>query len=168
MASLNKAQLIGNVGQDPEVRYIGEQGTNKVASFTLATTDRYKDRNGELRENTEWHNITAFGSVTDIIEKYVRKGTQLYVEGKLRTQTWTDQQGQKKSRTEIVAQNIQLLGSRAQGEDGQQARTISGLVGGARTLSQQSQNQYQARQAAPAPSPALDIDPGDESDDLPF
>lgn len=167
MASLNKAQLIGNVGKDPEVRYLeGNQGsTSKVASFTLATTDRYKDRNGELRENTEWHSVTAFGSVTDVIEKYVRKGTQLYVEGKLRTQSWTDQQGQKKSRTEIVAQNIQLLGSRAQGEDGQ-ARTQSSLIAGARSLSQQ--NQYQARQAAPAPSPALDINPGDESDDLPF
>ncbi len=92
--------LIGNVGKDPEVRYLDgnnnpNSGSTKVATFTLATTERYRDRNGELRENTEWHNIVAWRNSADIAEKYIRKGTQLYVEGKLRTRSWTDQTGEQ-------------------------------------------------------------------------
>ncbi len=111
--ALNKAMLIGNVGRDPEVRYLdGQQGQQKVAQFTLATTEKFKDRNGETRENTEWHNIMAWRNLADIIEKYVKKGTQLYVEGKIRTRSWEDQQGNKKYVTEILAEKIQMLGSK--------------------------------------------------------
>lgn len=122
--SLNKAMLIGNVGKDPEVRYIetdsaGSQnqsgqysGTTKRASFPLATTDRYRDRNGNIREATEWHNIVVWRGNADVVEKFVRKGTQLYVEGKIRSRSWEDQSGNKRYTTEIIADTIQLLGKR--------------------------------------------------------
>ena len=97
--SLNKVMLIGNVGRDPEVRYLDGNGQNgqgtKVATFTLATTERYRDRNNELRENTEWHNIVAWRQSADVAEKFVKKGTQLYIEGRLRTRSYTDAQGVK-------------------------------------------------------------------------
>ncbi|MGN0201313.1 MAG: single-stranded DNA-binding protein [Candidatus Cryptobacteroides sp.] len=115
--SLNKVMLIGNVGRDPEVRYLdgGPQGGNgtKVATFTLATTERYRDRNGETRENTEWHNIVAWRNSADLAEKYIRKGSQVFIEGKLRTRSWNDQAGQKRYTTEITVDNIQLLGRKS-------------------------------------------------------
>ena len=117
MPSLNKVMLIGNVGRDPEIRYL-DQGSaqagqsTKVATFTLATTDRYRDRRGELRENTEWHNLVLWRQLADLAERYIRKGSQVYVEGHIRTRSYTDQQGQKKFMTEIVADNVQLLGRR--------------------------------------------------------
>lgn len=123
--ALNKVMLIGNVGNDPEIRYLdsnpqGPQGNAKVASFRLATTERYRDRNGETRENTEWHNIVAWRNNADVIEKFVHKGTQLYVEGKLRTRKWTDRDGKDRYTTEIQVDNLQLLGKRPDREgDGQ-------------------------------------------------
>ena len=115
--ALNKVMLIGNVGNDPEIRYLdsnpqGPQGNTKVASFRLATTERYRDRNGETRENTEWHSIVAWRSNADLVEKFVHKGSQIYIEGKLRTRQWTDQTGNKRFTTEVQADNIQLLGKR--------------------------------------------------------
>ena len=116
--SLNKVMLIGNVGKDPEVRYLDGNnnpgsGSTKVATFTLATTERYRDRNGELRENTEWHNIVAWRNSADVAEKYIRKGTQLYIEGRLRTRSWTDQTGNKRYTTEVTVDNLQLLGKKS-------------------------------------------------------
>ena len=112
--SLNKAMLIGNVGKDPEVRYLdGSNGQAKVATFTLATTERYRDRNGETRENTEWHNIVAWRSTADVVERFVKKGTQVYIEGRIRTRSWDDQTGNKRYTTEIMADNLQLLGKKA-------------------------------------------------------
>ena len=123
--SLNKVMLIGNVGRDPNIRYLdgnsGSQGS-KVATFTLATTERYRDRSGETRENTEWHNIVAWRGSADLAEKFIHKGTQIYVEGRLRTRSYTDQAGVQKYTTEVVADNIQLLGRRQDGEDGGQPR----------------------------------------------
>ena len=111
MASLNRSLLIGNVGNDPEIRTINnEQG--KVASFRLATTERYKDRNGDVKENTEWHQIVAWGKMADIVEKFVKKGSQLYVEGKITTRKWTDKDGNDRFTTEIRAEGIQLLGKK--------------------------------------------------------
>lgn len=111
MASLNKVLLIGNTGNDPEVRYLNnEQG--KVASFRLATTERYKDRNGDVKENTEWHQIVAWGKMADIVEKFVKKGSQLYVEGKITTRKWTDKDGNDRFTTEIRADGIQILGKK--------------------------------------------------------
>ncbi|MCQ2183154.1 MAG: single-stranded DNA-binding protein [Bacteroidales bacterium] len=120
--SLNKVMLIGNVGRDPEIRYLdgnsgqGGQGT-KVATFTLATSEKYRDRNGELRENTEWHNIVAWRQSADIAERFIKKGTQLYIEGRLRTRSYTDASGNKKYTTEITVDSLQLLGRREGGMD---------------------------------------------------
>ena len=109
--ALNKAMLIGNVGNDPEVRILNnEQG--KVASFRLATTERYKDRNGEVKENTEWHQIISWGKLADIVEKFVKKGSQVYVEGKITTRKWTDKDGNDRFSTEIRTEGIQLLGKK--------------------------------------------------------
>lgn len=112
--ALNKVFLIGNVGQDPEIRTTESGAT--VAQFTLATTERYKNRNGELRENTEWHNIVCWRNLADVAGNYVKKGSLLYVEGKLTSRSWEDQNGQKHWRTEVVADNFQLLGKRERQE----------------------------------------------------
>lgn len=120
--SLNKVMLIGNVGKDPDVRYLESNPNNpgsnaKVASFPLATSERYRDRNGELRENTEWHNIVAWRNSADVAEKFIRKGTQVFIEGHLRTRQWNDQTGNKRYTTEVVVDNLQLLGKRPDGQD---------------------------------------------------
>ena len=152
--ALNKVMLIGNVGNDPEIRYLDSnpqspQGNAKVASFRLATTERYRDRNGETRENTEWHSIVAWRSNADLVEKFVHKGSQIYVEGKLRTRQWTDQTGNKRFTTEINADNIQLLGKRPDAQPGQSAPGgYQGQVG------PQPAYQPQAPQPAYAPQPA--------------
>ena len=115
---LNKVLLIGNVGSDPEVRYLdgnnnGNGGNAKVATIRLATSERFRDRSGEQRENTEWHNVVAWRNLADLAENFIRKGTQIYVEGRIRTREYTDQTGAKRYRTEIIADNIQLLGRRS-------------------------------------------------------
>ena len=152
--SLNRVMLIGNVGRDPEVRYLegnsGAQSATKVASFTLATTERYRDRNGELRENTEWHNIVAWRNSADLAEKFIRKGMQVYIEGKLRTRSWTDPQGVKKFTTEVVVDNIQLLGKRSDNPaaDAQQAYPQQG------GYSQSGAYGAPVQQGYPQPAPA--------------
>jgi single-strand DNA-binding protein len=108
---LNKVMLIGNVGKDPDIRHL-ESGT-AVANLTLATTERYKDRNGEMQEQTEWHNVVLWRGLADVTERFVRKGSQIFIEGKIRTRSWEDQSGQKRYTTEIVADNMQLLGRRS-------------------------------------------------------
>ena len=110
MASLNRSLLIGNVGNDPEIRTLNNQ--EKVASFRLATTERYKDRNGDVKENTEWHQIVAWGKMADIVEKFVKKGSQVYAEGKITNRKWTDKDGNDRFTTEIRAEGIQILGKR--------------------------------------------------------
>lgn len=107
MAYLNSVNLIGAVGNDPEVRTL--QGGAKVASFRLATTERFKDRDGNQKEQTEWHNITVWNGKADFVEKYVKKGNNLFISGKLATRQWTDQSGNKRYSTEVVADNIQML-----------------------------------------------------------
>lgn len=118
--------LIGNVGRDPEVRYLdGQSGNAKVATFTLATTERYRDRNGETRENTEWHNIVAWRNTADVVERFVKKGTQLYIEGRIRTRSWDDQTGNKRYTTEIIADTLQLLGKKSDNPGAQQEDILS-------------------------------------------
>jgi len=114
--ALNKAMLIGNVGKDPEVRHL-ESGV-PVVTISLATTERYKDRNGEVKEQTEWHNVVFWRQLAEFTEKYVKKGSQLFIEGRLRTRNWEDQSGNKKYVTEIVADNIRLLGRRPENNNG--------------------------------------------------
>ena len=184
--SLNKVMLIGNVGRDPEVRYLDGNGQNgqgnKVATFTLATTERYRDRNGELRENTEWHNIVAWRQSADVAEKFIRKGTQVFIEGRLRTRSYTDAQGTKKYTTEITVDNLQLLGKR-EGDQGGYAPAPQPAYQQPQQPAYQ-QPAYQAPQPAyQAPKPAyqqpatpaqpqpvqpIDLNIDSNSDDLPF
>ena len=192
--SLNKVMLIGNVGKDPEVRYLENNPQNpganpKMARFPLATSERYRDRNGEQREDTEWHNIIAWRNSADVIERFVRKGSQVYIEGRLRTRKYTDNDGKDRYTTEIVVENIQLLGKRP--EDGTAPLAGSQPQGGYQQPAPQPQYQqpagfqpqsapaYQPAQsqyqqpAAPAPAPAAPVPQapaaGDApSDDLPF
>ena len=156
--------LIGNVGKDPDVRYLESNPNNpgsnaKVASFPLATSERYRDRNGELRENTEWHNIVAWRNSADVAEKFIRKGTQVFIEGHLRTRQWTDQTGNKRYTTEVVVDTLQLLGKRPDGQDMAPAAPAQ---------------PYQPAAPQPAAQPAVNPayngpQPAPEpSDDLPF
>ena len=116
---INKVILVGNVGQDPEVRYTGDASNGaKVATIRLATSERYKDRNGNLQEHTEWHSVVVWRNTADVVEKYVRKGSQLYIEGKLRTRSWEDQTGNKRYVTEIMADTLQLLGRKQDNQQG--------------------------------------------------
>jgi single-strand DNA-binding protein len=114
---VNKVILLGNVGKDPEIR--STQGGMQVAKFTLATTERTKDQTGNWNDKTEWHNLVAFGRTAEIIRDYVKKGSQIYVEGKISTSSWDDKEsGQKKYRTEILVNDLQLLGGRGEGASG--------------------------------------------------
>lgn len=177
--SLNKVMLIGNVGKDPEVRYLennpAPQGTNpKVAQFTLATTERFRDRNGEVRENTEWHNIVAWRGLADLAEKYIRKGSQLYIEGRIRTRSWNDQAGAKQYRTEIVADSIQLLGRKSDNPASQQQPSDNHQGGYQPQGGYQSQGGadmpagFAPRQASQPAAPQAQPDYSSPSDDLPF
>ena len=116
MAFLNKVMLIGNIGKDPEIR-VNQITGKKVVKFSLATSKRYRDNNGEQKEQTEWHNVVGFGKLAEIVEQLgIRKGTSLYVEGELTTRSWTDQaSGQKRYSTEINMSTFQLLTPRNNG-----------------------------------------------------
>lgn len=109
MASLNKVTLIGNVGKDPEIKTFASG--NKVANIILATSERYKDRNGEQKEETEWHSVQAFGKLADVVERFVHKGSLLYLDGKIRTRSY-EADGRTMYRTEILADHIQMLDRR--------------------------------------------------------
>jgi single-strand DNA-binding protein len=111
MSGVNKVILIGNLGANPEVRFT--QGGSAVANLRLATTERYTDRNGQKQEQTEWHRVVLFGRQAEVAQQYLTKGRQVYIEGRIRTRQWQDQQGQKRYSTEIVATNMQLIGGRS-------------------------------------------------------
>lgn len=114
MAGVNKVILVGNLGKDPEVRHL-ESGA-VVANFPLATSDSYKDRKtGERITQTEWHNIVIWRGLAEVAEKYLKKGSSVYVEGKLRTRSWDDKEGNKRYTTEIVADNMTMLGGKNDG-----------------------------------------------------
>ncbi|CAG9169819.1 single-stranded DNA-binding protein [Cupriavidus pinatubonensis] len=131
MASVNKVILVGNLGADPEVRYT--PGGDAVANIRLATTDRYKDKqSGEFKEATEWHRVAFFGKLAEIVGQYLKKGSSVYIEGRIRTRKWQDQSGQDKYSTEIVADQMQMLGGRpaAAGNAGQGTPASTGGGGG--------------------------------------
>ena len=115
MASVNKVMIIGNLGRDPEVRYMPDGGA--VANISVATTDSWKDKSGEKQERTEWHRVAFFGKLAEIAGAYLKKGSQVYVEGSLRTRKWQDKEGKDRYTTEIVADRMQMLGSRAVGSE---------------------------------------------------
>ena len=110
MASVNKVILIGNLGRDPETRYMPEGGA--ITNISIATTEKWKDKNGEMQEKTEWHRVAFFGKLAEIAGEYLKKGSQVYVEGRLQTRKWQDKDGQDKYMTEVVANVMQMLGSR--------------------------------------------------------
>ncbi|MDR2875660.1 MAG: single-stranded DNA-binding protein [Methylobacillus sp.] len=113
MASVNKVILVGNLGRDPEMRYM--PSGDALASFSIATTDTWKDKSGQKQERTEWHRISMFGKLAEIAGQYLKKGSPVYLEGRLQTRKWTDKEGQERQTTEIVADRMQMLGSRSGG-----------------------------------------------------
>ncbi len=127
MKSVNKVILIGNLGKDPEVKYT--QAGMPVAKFTLATNDRFKDKEGQWQDRTEWHNIVAFQRLAEIVGEYLKKGGKCYIEGSLRTSSWDDKEtGQKKYKTEIIANDLVLLSGRGEAtadDSGSRARGAS-------------------------------------------
>ena len=123
--SVNKVILLGNVGKDPEIR--STPGGMMVANFTLATSDRQKDPQGNWQDRTEWHNLVAFGRTAEIVRDYVKKGSKLFVEGKIQTRSWDDKEsGQKRYRTEIIVNDLSLLSGRDDAGSGGYTRAPSG------------------------------------------
>lgn len=113
MAGVNKVILVGNLGKDPEVRYL--EGGTAVANFSLATSESYKDKSGKKIEQTEWHNIVLWRGLAEVAEKYLKKGMQIFVEGKIRTRSWEDKEGNKRYTTEIVGDNMTILSRKEDG-----------------------------------------------------
>ena len=132
MASVNKVILVGNLGADPEVRYL--PSGEAVANLRLATTDTWKDKDGNKQEATEWHRVSYFGRQAEVCGQYLKKGSQIYVEGSIRTRKWQDKDGQDKYTTEIVANAMQMLGSR-QGMGGGDREAGGEREGGSRPAS---------------------------------
>lgn len=160
MASLNKVLLIGNLGRDPETRYLPSGGA--VCNFSIATSERFNDKSGQKQERTEWHNIVMYGKLAEIAQQYLKKGSNVYIEGRIQTSKWQDKTtGQDKYKTEIVADQMQMLGGRGQG-GGQGGDDFNQEYSPA---PQQSRPQA-APQTAPAARPAKSFD--DFEDDIPF
>ncbi|KOF04528.1 single-strand binding protein [Roseivirga ehrenbergii] len=145
MAGVNKVILVGNLGKDPEVRHL-ESG-RAVANFSLATSESYKNKQGERVTTTEWHNIVLWSPLAEIAEKFLKKGNQVYIEGKLTTRSWDDQDGNKRYTTEVVGNNLTMLGTKSDNEGG----------GGSSSYSPSSEK-----------SSEVSSIPEDDSDDLPF
>jgi len=116
MAGVNRVILIGNLGKDPEIRSL--EGGVKVANFSLATTETYKGKNGEKIDQTEWHNIVLWRGLAEVAESYLKKGNSVFIEGKIKTRDWTDKDGNKRYTTEIVADNMVMLGSKRDQQSG--------------------------------------------------
>lgn len=149
--SVNKVILLGNVGKDPEIR--ATPGGTMVATFSLATTDRTKDQTGNWTDRTEWHNLVAFQRTAEIIRDYVKKGSKLYIEGKIQTRSWDDKNsGEKKYRTEIIVNDLSLLSGRGDSEGGGYNRSSS--------------TSYDQRSSAPADDLVQSTEITD--DDIPF
>ena len=122
MSGVNKVILVGNLGANPELRYT--QGQQAVANLRLATTEKWTDKNGQKQEATEWHRVVVWGRQAEIAGQYLTKGRQIFVEGSIRTRQWQDQQGQKRYTTEIVARNVQMLGSRGERQPDEAGATV--------------------------------------------
>lgn len=170
---VNKVILVGNLGQDPEIRHMPNGGA--VCNLTLATSESWKDKQtGETKENTEWHRVVIFGKLAEIAGEHLRKGSQIYIEGQLKTRKWTDQQGVEKYTTEVVVNvggTMQMLGGRQQNDGGQQQqqrpqqqRQQQPNAQNGWGQPQQPQQQQRQQQSAPANNePPMDFD-----DDIPF
>lgn len=162
MASVNKVILLGRLGRDPETRYASEGGT-AICHLALATSRRYKDRDGNRKEDTEWHNVVVFGRQAEIAQQYLRKGSEAYIEGRLRTRKYTGKDGIERYSTEVVCESLQL-GARPTGSAGPS------------DASDEFESPQRAPRAAaptaPAPKPqqpsASDVDSSFDGDDIPF
>lgn len=162
---VNKVILVGNLGQDPEVRYTANGAA--VANITIATSEQWTDKqSGQKQEKTEWHRVVLFGRLGEIAGEYLRKGSQVYLEGKLQTRKWQDQNGQDRYTTEIVANEMQMLGGRSgAGAGGGAADYNNQDVGGGRPAAAP----YGGGKAAPAPTPPAGGSNFDDfDDDIPF
>ncbi len=148
MAGVNKVILVGNLGKDPEIRYT--QGGTAIARFSLATSERFKNKDGEWEEKTEWHQVIFFGRLAEVCGEYLHKGKQVYVEGRLQTRKWQAEDGTDRYTTEVVGQVMQMLGSQQDGNGAGRGRSGGGTRGG-------------GRQSSPPPSGAQPPD-----DDIPF
>ena len=115
MASVNKVILVGNLGRDPEVRYMPDGGA--ITNVSIATTDTWKDKDGSKQEKTEWHRVVFFSRLAEIAGEYLKKGSQIYIEGRLQTRKWQDKDGQEKYTTEVIAEKMQMLGGRSGGAE---------------------------------------------------
>jgi single-strand DNA-binding protein len=148
MASLNKVMLIGNLGKDPEMRYL--PSGEAVANFSIATTEKFKDKNGDMQEVTEWHRISFFGRIAEVCGQYLKKGSPVYIEGSIRTRKWQDKEGKDRYTTEIRGDRMQMLGSKG---GGMAEMDSEGGRGG----------------AAPSPAPVSSGSGFDDfADDIPF
>ena len=147
MASVNKVILIGNLGKDPELRYT--PGGAAVTNFSIATNERWKDKSGQSQERTEWHNIVLWGRLAEIANDYLKKGSPVYIEGRLQTRSWEDRDGNKRYTTEVVGNQMQMLGRAEGGGGGRESGPPEGGVG-------------------PGPAPEGDSGADKVDDDLPF
>ncbi|MEM8512664.1 single-strand DNA-binding protein [Massilia sp. MP_M2] len=173
MASVNKVIIVGNLGRDPEVRYM--PSGDAIANIAVATSYKSKDRNtGEQKELTEWHRISFFGRLAEIVAQYLKKGSSVYVEGRLQTRKYTDKDGIERYATDVIAENMQMLGGR-QGMGGDSGGMGGGMGGGGMDddySAPQQPRQQAPRQAPPAPAARPQPKPApnfsDMDDDIPF
>jgi single-strand DNA-binding protein len=165
MASVNKVILVGNLGRDPEIRYL--PSGEPVANITIATSSKYKGKTGEMVEETEWHRVTFFGKLAEIVGQYLKKGRSVYVEGRIKTRKYTDKDGVEKYATDIIANEMQMLGGReGMGEPSGDDGGSSGGGYARQAPAPRPQAPAQAPRQAPAPRPASGFD--DMDDDIPF
>ena len=153
---MNKVLLIGHIGKTPEIRYLETPDHPKVAQFTLATTEARKAKDGTVTKLTEWHNIVAWRGVADFVEKYIQKGSQVFIEGSLRTRSW-ESKGQKVYRTEIIAENLQFVGRKPEDNGQQPLQRAPGMW-----------NNPQQQQRTQFVPPAQEISYEQPTDDIPF
>jgi single-strand DNA-binding protein len=165
MASLNKVLLIGGLGRDPEIKYM--PSGEAVCNFSIATTESWKDKSGAKQERTEWHNIVMYRKLAEIAGEYLKKGSSVYIEGRLQTRKWQTKEGQDRYTTEIIADQMQMLGGKAQGSGGNDG----GYDGQQQDGGQQSQSRP-AQSSAPAQQASASANAGggyhDINDDIPF
>jgi single-strand DNA-binding protein len=183
---VNKVIIVGNLGNDPEIRYM--PNGNAVANLSIATSESWKDQQGAQQERTEWHKVTMYRRLAEIAGEYLKKGSQIFIEGKLQTRKWQDQQGNDRYTTEIIADNMQMMGSggqgggqNAQGGGGHQQRPAQQNAGGQAAYDQSkpqqnsgggqggyNQNSQQSQQQAPQQAPKMSEPDIDFDDDIPF
>jgi single-strand DNA-binding protein len=162
MASVNKVILVGNLGRDPEVRYL--PSGDAVANITIATSSKYKNKTGEMVEETEWHRVTFFGKLAEIVGQYLKKGRPVYVEGRIKTRKYTDKDGVEKYATDIIANEMQMLG----GREGMGEPSGAGDEEGS-SYSRPAPPARPAAAARPAPTAAKPSSGFDDmDDDIPF